>query len=403
MEEPAIRVFGLIIGIDKYKSGAVWNLESCVDDAQKVQRWLRKDLKVPKDQICTLLDKHATKENIEKSFLRHLVHNENIQRGDAILLYFAGHGTTVTAPDGWFHKGSAGGTAEVLCSYDFRQREVVGIFDRSLQSMLEELAQAKGDNITVILDSCFAPLQSPSNIRDRRHTRWTPSDKVTSHDLLAGLWPAARTQEYPRGVGFYNTANSAYTLLAACSPGEKAVEGKDGGKFTSAFLETARQTPLHSASYVSLLRQIRPKIGEGQRPLFAGINGKRPIFDAVPFLPDNNAYIQTDQVHDPKMLRIGLGAVHGVVEGTEFSVHEHNYRGSCNPPIAHVSVTDVYPTWSFGFTSHSVPAGCWAQIKRWNNCGGFCARSMKSLSLLRRPSRVSLRSMGRSLFHRAKF
>ncbi|KAJ7764562.1 caspase domain-containing protein, partial [Mycena maculata] len=375
----AVRVFALVIGIDKYKSGVVWNLESCVDDAEKVQRWLRKDLKVPKDQICTLLDKHATKENIEKNFLRHLVHNENIQRGDAIVIYFAGHGSTVPAPDGWFHKGSVSGMAEVLCSYDFGQRGA-GISDRSLQSMLEELSQAKGDNIAVILDTCFAPLQSPVNIRKRRHTRWTPPDKVTSEDLLAGLWPAARTQAYPRGVGFY-TAHSAYTLLAACSPGEKAVEGKDGGRFTSAFLETARETPLHSASYVSLLRHIQPKIGEGQRPrLFAGANAKRPVFDAVPFLPDQ-AYFQTGIVHDPKMLRIGLGAVHGVVEGTEFSVHAHNYRGSCNPPIAHVSVTEVYPTWSFGYTNQSVPSACcWAQIKRWNNRRGFCFQTKKSLS-----------------------
>ncbi|KAJ7625108.1 hypothetical protein DFH06DRAFT_912573, partial [Mycena polygramma] len=375
----AIRVFGLVIGIDKYKSGAVWNLESCVDDAQRVQRWLRKDLKVPKDQICMLLDKSGTKENIEKSFLHHLVHNENIQRGDAIVIYFAGHGSTVSAPDNWFTPGSVGGTAEVLCSYDFGQRGVVGISDRSLQSMLEELSEAKGNNIAVILDTCFAPLQSPSNVRDRRRTRWTPSDKVTSQDLFRGLWPAASTQAYPRGVGFCNTSNSAYTLLAACSPGEKAVEGKDGGKFTSAFLETARETPLHSASYVSLLKHIRPKIGEGQRPLFVGANATRPVFDAVPFLPDQ-AYFQTDPVHDPKMLRIGLGAVHGVVEGTEFSVHVHNYRGSCNPPIAHVAVTDVYPTWSFGYLSHSVPSGCWAQIKRWNNRGGFGVQTKRSLS-----------------------
>ncbi|KAJ7028677.1 hypothetical protein C8F04DRAFT_963695, partial [Mycena alexandri] len=396
------RVFALIVAVDKYASGAVWNLESCVDDAQQIQRWLRKDLKVPKHQICTLLDKHATKENIEKSFLRHLVHNEKIRSGDAILVYFAGHGSTVPAPNGWFHKGSVAGTAEVLCSYDFGQRGVVGISDRSLQAMLEELSKAKGDNIAVILDSCFAPLQSPSNIRDRRHTRWTPSEKVTPQDLLEGLWPAADSQVYPRGVGFCNTGNSAYTLLAACSPGEKAIEGKDGGKFTSAFLETARETPLHSASYVSLLRHIRPKIGEGQRPLFAGANATRPVFNAVPFLPDQ-AYVQTDPVHDPKMLRIGLGAVHGVVEGTEFSVHGHNCRGSSNPAIAHVSVTDVYPTWSFGYTSHSVPSGCWAQIKRWNNHGGFRLQPRRSLCLLRRPSLATLRSVGRSIFHRSKW
>ncbi|KAJ7253028.1 hypothetical protein B0H12DRAFT_601690 [Mycena haematopus] len=352
--EPSIRVFGFVVGIDKYKSGAVWNLESCVDDAQKVQRWLRKDLKVPKDQICMLLDKHATKENIEKSFLRHLVHNDNIQRGDAIVIFFAGHGSSVPAPEGWFHEGSVKGKAEVLCSYDYGQRGVVGISDRSLQSMLEELSHAKGDNIAVIIDSCFAPLQSPSNIRARRHTRWTPSDKVvTSQDLLAGLWPTANftfSQVYPRGVGFCNKTKSAYTLLAACSPGEKAVEGKDGGKFTSAFLEAVRETPLHSASYVRLLQDVQRKIGEGQRPFFVGTKAKRAVFDAVPFLP-NQASVHTDSIHDPKILRTGLGAVHGVVEGTEFSVR-----------------------------------------------GGFRVQSKRSLSTLRSTSRASLRYVGRSLF-----
>ncbi|KAJ7291288.1 hypothetical protein C8J57DRAFT_1587151 [Mycena rebaudengoi] len=188
--EPDIRVFGLIIGIDQYKAGAVWNLESCVDDAQKVQRWLRKDLRVPKEQICMLLDEHATKDNIEQSFLRHLVNNDDIKRGDAIIIYFSGHGSTIAAPPDWFHKGSVSGTAEVLCSYDFGQRGVAGISDRSLHSMLTELSAAKGDNIVVILDSCFAPLRSPANIRDRRNTRWTPADKLLPHDLLD--WSLAR-------------------------------------------------------------------------------------------------------------------------------------------------------------------------------------------------------------------
>ncbi|KAJ6463941.1 hypothetical protein C8R45DRAFT_503956 [Mycena sanguinolenta] len=349
--EPTVRVFGFVVGIDKYKSGAIWNLESCVDDAQNVRRWLRKDLKVPKDRICMLLDKHATKENIEKNFLRHLVHNDNIQRGDAIVIFFAGHGSTVPAPDGWFRGGSADGNVEVLCSYDYGQRGVVGISDRSLQSMLEELARAKGDNITVIVDSCFAPLQSPSNIRARRHTRWTPSDKVvTPQDLLAGLWPSASSpQVYPRGVGFCNTTNSAYTLLAACSPGEKAVEGKDGGKFTSAFLETARETPLHSASYMSVLKHIRQKIGAGQRPLFVGARAQRTVFDAAP-LVSQKACFQTDPAHDSKII-IALGAVEGVVEGTEFSM-----------------------------------------------TGGFRVKCKRSLSMLRSASPASLRSVGRCLF-----
>ncbi|KAF7293005.1 hypothetical protein MIND_01199800 [Mycena indigotica] len=392
--EPPIRLFALIIGVDKYESGAVWNLESCADDAHRMRQWLRNDLKVPKDHICMLLDKHATKDNIEKAFLRHLVNNVAIQHGDAIIIYFAGHGSTVAAPEGWFYPGSRGGTAEVLCSYDFGQRNVVGLSDRSLQSMIEELSKVKGDNIAVILDSCFAPVQSPTNVRARSQTRWTPSGKLTAKDLVTGLWEGAQKKPYPRGVGFYNAKSAAYTLLSACSKGEKAMESKDGGKFTSAFLETVRETPLHSASYSSLLQHILAKIKEYQRPFFSGAT-KRPLFNAVPFRPDEK-YFQIDAVHDPKMLRIELGSIHGVVAGTKFSVHAHNYS-ACNPAIAHVSVTDVHPTWSFGYTTRSVPSGSWAQIRRWNNQGLFRSRSKRSLYTLLRPPREMF-----SIFFRAK-
>ncbi|KAF7319552.1 hypothetical protein HMN09_00294700 [Mycena chlorophos] len=377
--QPPIRIFALIIGIDKYESGAVWNLESCVDDAYRIRQWLRNDLKVPKDHICMLLDRHATKDNIEKAFLRHLINNDAIQRGDAIVVYFAGHGSSVDAPEGWFYPGSFGGKAEVLCSYDFGMQGVVGVSDRCLQSMVEELSKTKGDNIAVILDACFAPVQSPSNVRARSHTRWTPAGKLTPNDLITSLWRGASKRPYPRGVGFYNAKSTAYTLLTACSPGEKAMEGKDGGKFTSAFLQTARETPLHSASYVSLLQQILPKVKESQKPVFSGAT-KRPIFNAVPFRPDQT-YFQTDSVREPKVLRIERGSVHGVVAGTKFSVHAYNYS-PCNPAIAHVSVTDVHPTWSFGSATRTVPSGSWAQIRQWNDQGFFRSRSKRSLHTL---------------------
>ncbi|KAF7330491.1 hypothetical protein MVEN_02488500 [Mycena venus] len=389
---PGSHFFGLLIGIDQYRSGALWNLESCVEDAKSVQRWFLKDLKVPKDHLCVLLDKDATKDSIEKCFSSHLLHNPNIQHGDAIIIYFAGHGSTIPAPVDWFHKGSVSGTAEVLCTYDFGHGGVGGISDRSLHGMLVDLSKAKGDNITVILDSCFSPLT-----RDRHHTRWTPSEKVLPRDLLAGLWSTASARDYPRDVGFYNTTE-AYTLLAACSPGEKAIEGKEGGKFTTTLLETAREVALHNVSCAGMIKHLRSKIGGGQRPFAAGPNVKRPIFDAVPFVPDGR-YFQTDLAHDPKLLRIGLGAVHGVVEGTEFSVHKHNYCGSWNPPLANVSVTHVYPTWSFAHTKSPIPIppdGCWAQIRRWNNRGSFSLQSKKSSSAMRRPSRVSLQSLARS-------
>src|SRR5580765_971584 len=112
------RIFALIIGIDNYKSGGIWNLHGCVDDAKKVKNWLTDNLNVPKDQICLLLDKQATKNNIEECFMQHLVANPCIEKGDAILIYFAGHGSSLRCPIDWHQKGSKPAAVQLLCPYD---------------------------------------------------------------------------------------------------------------------------------------------------------------------------------------------------------------------------------------------------------------------------------------------
>lgn len=94
---PPARIFSLIIGIDNYKSGHIWNLHACVEDAKKIKKWLLDEFGVPRDQICLLLDSRATKSNIENAFMAHLVNNSSIDPGDAILIYFAGHGSSMLA------------------------------------------------------------------------------------------------------------------------------------------------------------------------------------------------------------------------------------------------------------------------------------------------------------------
>ena len=88
----ASRVFALIIGIDKYISRKISNLLSCASDALRIRNWLVNDLEVPAENACILLNEQATKQSIENAFMTHLVSNTQIERGDAILLYFAGHG-----------------------------------------------------------------------------------------------------------------------------------------------------------------------------------------------------------------------------------------------------------------------------------------------------------------------
>ena len=94
--------------------------------------------------------------------MKHLVNNPAIEPGDAIIFYFAGHGSSLRAPKGWFGHNSK--SVEVLCSYDHDTKgpsgRVPGLSDRSLHAMMKDLASVKGDNITLILDCSF---QTPTS------------------------------------------------------------------------------------------------------------------------------------------------------------------------------------------------------------------------------------------------
>ena len=377
------RVFALIVGIDEYKSGSIWNLQSCVDDAKNMKRWLMDDLNVPKDQISLLLDRQATKLKIEDTFTQHLVNNPSIERGDAIFIYFAGHGSSLTAPPDWYQDGSKTCAVQVLCPYDHdtknAQGRITGISDRSLRAMIEQLAAAKGNNITLFLDCCFSPSQTTLNILDRRITRWTPTTKASPDDLYRDIWPGARGSLHVSKLGFYDPDLKSHTTLLACPQGDKALEGKEGGRFTSTFLHTVPQLPLHRTSYSQLFDHLLERAGESQRYLCLGVHKSRVLFDDVPFPADRRLSLATLD-SETKLIRVEIGDIHGIVEGSEVSLHLHNRLHSHNPSIASAIVEEVRPSSCLvRAKSHfpTVPKTCWAKISRWNN---------------RRPFRVHLKS-----------
>ena len=382
----ASSVFALIIGIDQYKSSKIWNLASCVDDALKMKRWLLNDLHVPRDHISMLLDSKATKGAIEDAFMSHLVNNPSIQTGDSIIIYFAGHGSSAIAPDGWQNGRPL--HVDILCPYDHGTRvrgsRIPGLTDWSMQAMINELSEAKGDNITLILDCSFSPVRSRSGTGTRINTRWAPSaTKLTSDDLYAGLWRGAGRKVSLSGHGFHQEAASSHVTILACNQGEGAAEDKEGGRFTMAFLKAKDTKSFHEISYSRLLGDLDIHGGE-QHPVCVGKNKNRILFNGTPFKPDN-CYVPT--TFDNKEVRIAAGAIHGVVESTEFSLHKHNVHGSLNPVLATLQASVVYSTWCLAKVKSQSPTIIkegWARVTRWNNRTPFKVHLKKtSLSLQR--------------------
>lgn len=144
-----VKLHALVIGINTYKHGrsSLTELRGAVPDAKEIYKYLRNELGVAKDQIKTLYNERATRSNIIRA-IRAMGEDRYIRRGDAILIYFAGHGGLANRPAGW----PAGDKIQMLLPYDFlpfttTNKEQQGLYDITVDELLRELANKKGDNI----------------------------------------------------------------------------------------------------------------------------------------------------------------------------------------------------------------------------------------------------------------
>ncbi|KIJ46645.1 hypothetical protein M422DRAFT_164927, partial [Sphaerobolus stellatus SS14] len=167
-------MFALIIGIDSYPKTT--KLKGAVNDAQAFRKYLVDYLHVPdsKRNLTLLLNEKATKANIINN-LRALQINSQINCGDPILIFFAGHGAEANPPHEWESKDKV----QLILPYDYaleplqfkggqqRNKDLTSITrpgrvlrnviaDRVFGALLNDICRAKGDNITVIFDCCHS-------------------------------------------------------------------------------------------------------------------------------------------------------------------------------------------------------------------------------------------------------
>jgi hypothetical protein len=136
----------LIIGINKYVDPDVPTLKGAVADADSIKEFLEHSLNVAKTRIRNLRDAKATRAAIIAEFIS-LGANPDINVGDPILIYYAGHGGGANPPAGWEAGGSDSKT-QMLIPHDYRSnQDVCGIPDRTVAVLITRIAKAKGDNI----------------------------------------------------------------------------------------------------------------------------------------------------------------------------------------------------------------------------------------------------------------
>lgn len=113
------------------------------------------ELNVPNSHIRNLRDEKATRAAILQAF--HDLQNDcRIEKGDPILIFYAGHGGETEAPMSW----EAGASKiQMLIPHDFgtkiNDRNVYGIPDRTVAALLDSLSKKKGDNIVRPIASIY--------------------------------------------------------------------------------------------------------------------------------------------------------------------------------------------------------------------------------------------------------
>ncbi|WP_414529430.1 caspase family protein [Nodularia chucula] len=148
------RKLALLVGINEYSNG-IPALSGCVNDVLMQQELLTYRYGFNRQDILTLTDKQATRENILTAFAEHLI--KQAKPGDVVVFHFSGHGSQVQDPD----RDSPDGLNSTLVPIDghlplghpFAGGPVEHIMGHTLFLLMSAL---QTENVTFVLDCCHS-------------------------------------------------------------------------------------------------------------------------------------------------------------------------------------------------------------------------------------------------------
>ncbi|KAK0227178.1 caspase domain-containing protein [Armillaria nabsnona] len=284
----ASRFWAVLIGIDAYQSNP---LHGCVSDALSMKRFLIEDVGVPEHHIqCLLGFENPTpggpltpsRTNI-LNVLYNLIGNVEIQRGDNIIIYYAGHGASYNCSEHFptAESGCQTGACPIqaLCPIDrdtmhSDEHWITDISDRELNVLLTQISLAKGHHITFITDCCYA-----SSFDRQGQGSAIRTTRPTFHSDVNDMLRAAdqNLKHLPRYQSVlskdWRPDTSSHVLLTPCQDHQYAQEtaGKDGvysGVMTKILLDVLPGAWRERLTYVGLIDRLNQSYS--QTPVIFG-------------------------------------------------------------------------------------------------------------------------------------
>jgi hypothetical protein len=237
-------LWALIIGIDNYPCEPI---EGSVADTNAVVEYLLEHRQVRPECVVVMRNEDARRNAILETFKTHLIENKNIAHGDPILFHFSGHGLREEMPPG--HRsdnvyGNEDGDRdyEAIVPYDAVRDPYIDpdaedpIPDYTLGALLRKLANAKGNNITVVLDCCHSGHGTRGEKRKStgytsRHIdpRYVKKINPQTDREIWGTETRGMNLAYTPYRGGIHDREDTHVLMAACDRFEEA-QGNEQGK-----------------------------------------------------------------------------------------------------------------------------------------------------------------------------
>ncbi|KAK0473814.1 caspase domain-containing protein [Armillaria luteobubalina] len=238
------RFWAVLIGIDAYERSP---LHGCVRDALMIERYLTEDLSVPKHRIQCLLGSNEhisssnyhipTRVNIIQTLIG-LMNNAEIQTGDNIIIYFAGHGSGYSTAG---YCSNAMDSIESLCPIDRTEgngSHIPDISDREINVILQNICRAKGHRITFILDCSHAGIATGALVEGVRTlpplSNGSPKHMFDVADVNSRQFPGY--QSVCTDTWFPDM--SSHVVMAACQEHQFVVETNREAGFQGVFTES---------------------------------------------------------------------------------------------------------------------------------------------------------------------
>ena len=322
LAQPTARKLALLVGINDYPRNL--NLKGSITDVELQQELLIHRFGFKSSDILVLKGQQATREEIEKTFIEHLV--EQAIPGDVIVFHFSGYGSQVKVPQPLIQQElKTNDSLQPTYKLANSLIPIDGIFPTKgtaagndlLEDTLLLLARSLAtDKVTMVLDTSY---QSIGNVlQDGLRVRSFPnppterpsSEELAFQEKLKTRINSSRQPLKMKGNGL----SMPGIMLKATGGNQIATEvqwnGFSAGLFTYALTQHLWQVTPASTVYFSLRRTaetVESIMGEGQQPQLLGTRKKSPLtYFLLPKSPRGAAGVITKVEDNGKTALISL-------------------------------------------------------------------------------------------------